>query len=288
MAKIRLLANVNCDHVLSLAEPLLAGGRISYQDQGRRLGGGAANTGVGLVWAGHEVSIMTRLGDDATADWLLDQAQHFGLDTQYIECVPGETGELLLLVDSEGERTILRQPRPAVLPKSLPLAPCDCLYVNYDGEAVADYMSTMLSQCLVVSQYPRAGQWLRPCHIMIASAPDLALYKNPWRHAQQIAGNDLRWLIITDGDQGATAFCSEQQLRVPALPVTVVDTTGAGDTFAAGLIHALLANTPMQQALTQASTWAAYTLSVSSSIPSEQLKDYLHTTLTSDLLTSHC
>lgn len=288
MAKIRLLANLNCDHVLSLAEPLLAGSRIPYQDQGRRLGGGAANTGVGLVWAGHEVSIMTRLGDDATADWLLDQAQHFGLDTQYIERVPGETGELLILVDSEGERTILRQPRPAVLPKNLPLVACDCLYVNYDGEAVADYMATMLSQCLVISQYPRAGQWHRPCHIMIASAPDLAPYEDAWLHAQQVAGNGLRWLIITNGEQGAKALCGEQQLSVPALPVTVVDTTGAGDTFAAGLIDALLADSSMQDALTQATLWAAYTLSVSSSIPSEQLKDYLQTPPAADFLTSHC
>lgn len=288
MAKIRLLANLNCDHVLSLAEPLLAGGRILYQDQGRRVGGGAANTGVGLVWAGHEVRIMSRLGDDAIGDWLLDQAQRFGLDTQYIERVPGETGELLILVDSEGERTILRQPRPAVLPKSLPLVPDDCLYVNYDGEAVADYMSTMLSQCLVVSQYPRAGQWHRPCHIMIASAPDLAPYEDAWLHALQVAGNGLRWLIITDGAQGATAISGKQQVSVPAVPVMVVDTTGAGDTFAAGLIHALLAGTAMPEALAQATLWAAYTLSVSSSIPSEQLKDYLQTTPTADFVPSHC
>ena len=288
MAKIRLLANLNCDHVLSLAEPLLAGSRISYQDQGRRVGGGGANTGVGLVWAGHEVSIMTRLGNDATGDWLLDQAQRFGLNTQYIERVSGETGELLLLVDSQGERTILRQPRPTLLPQPLPLAACDCLYVNYDGDAVADYMSTMLSQCLVVSQYPRAGQWRRPCHIMIASALDLAAYEDTWQHAQQVAGDSLRWLIITDGAQGAKALCGEQQLSVPALPVTVVDTTGAGDTFAAGLIHALLAGTAMPEALAQATVWAAYTLSVSSSIPSEQLKDYLQTTPTADFVPSHC
>jgi sugar/nucleoside kinase (ribokinase family) len=40
-------------------------------DQGRRLGGGAANTGIGLVWAGHEVIIASRIGLDETGDWLL-------------------------------------------------------------------------------------------------------------------------------------------------------------------------------------------------------------------------
>jgi hypothetical protein len=50
MSRILLLANLNCDHVLSLAEPLVAGARLQYVDQGRRLGGGAANTGIG--WCG--------------------------------------------------------------------------------------------------------------------------------------------------------------------------------------------------------------------------------------------
>ena len=40
MANILLVANLNCDHVLSLAEPLVAGARMQYVDQGRRLGGG--------------------------------------------------------------------------------------------------------------------------------------------------------------------------------------------------------------------------------------------------------
>ena len=74
MSRILLLANLNCDHVLSLAEPLVAGARLQYVDQGRRLGGGAANTGIGLVWAGHEVIIASRIGLDETGDWLLEQA----------------------------------------------------------------------------------------------------------------------------------------------------------------------------------------------------------------------
>src|SRR5690554_6051314 len=111
MANIVLLANLNCDHVLLLGEPLAAGGRLQYRDQGRRLGGGAANTGVGLLWAGHNVAIASRVGRDETGDWLLQAAAELGLDTRYVEQFDGETGELLILVDSQGERTILRQAR---------------------------------------------------------------------------------------------------------------------------------------------------------------------------------
>lgn len=120
MSRILLLANLNCDHVLSLSEPLVAGARLQYLDQGRRLGGGAANTGIGLVWAGHEVTIASRIGLDETGDWLLEQAAGYGLDCSHVERFGGETGELLILVDSTGERTILRRPRRPDLPGDLP------------------------------------------------------------------------------------------------------------------------------------------------------------------------
>ncbi|MBO1520089.1 PfkB family carbohydrate kinase [Oceanisphaera pacifica] len=277
MAKIRLLANLNCDHVLLLDEPLHAGGRLHYKDQGRRLGGGGANTGTGLLWAGHEVSILAQVGQDATGNWLLQEASNLGLDIRHIEQFDGETGELLVLVDDRGERTILRQHRRLALPSSLPSSPVDCLYVNYEGAEVATYMAQMAKHSLVVSQYPKGGKDARPCQVMIASATDLAQQQDLWQHAQQLAGPGLQWLVVTHGEQGVEAFSAQQHLQIPARMVSVVDATGAGDAFAGGVIHGLLADLPMATVLTQASQWAAYTLSSSSSIPSEQLKHYLHT-----------
>jgi fructokinase len=42
-------------------------------------------------------------------------------------------------------------------------------------------------------------------------------------------------------DQGAAAVCAAGEVRVPARPVQVVDTVGAGDAFMVGLIDALWA-----------------------------------------------
>ena len=297
MANIRLLANLNCDHVLVLDEPLIAGSRMQYRDQGRRLGGGGTNTGIGLLWAGHNVRILSRVGNDETGDWLLQAATELGLDMSEVEQFDGDTGELLVLVDAVGERTILRQHRVPALPSPLPRSSVDCLYVNVEGADVASYMSEMVSQTLVISQYPKGGSWPRPCQIMIASYTDLksglsqglntclsadsnahliGQQDNLWHHAKELAGDSLQWLIITHGEQGAEAFSATQHLRVPAPVVSVVDATGAGDAFAGGLIHGLLAKLPMASALAQAGDWAAYTLSSSSSIPSERLKHYLH------------
>lgn len=301
MANIRLLANLNCDHVLALDVPLIAGRRLQYQDQGRRLGGGGANTGIGLLWAGHQARILSRVGSDETGNWILQAAAELGLDISEVEQFSGDTGELLVLVDDVGERTILRQHKLPRLPSKLPDSAVDCLYVNYDGAEAAAYMTQMLERTLVVSQYPKGGLWSRPCQIMIASYADLNAGLNGglnanlntdlradlcadltahqsllWQHAQRLAGDSLQWLVVTNGEHGAEAFSAEQHIQVPAPVVSVVDATGAGDAFAGGLIHALLAKLPMASALAQAGLWAGYTLSSSSSIPSERLKHYLH------------
>ena len=234
MSRILLLANLNCDHVLSLSEPLVAGARLQYVDQGRRLGGGAANTGIGLVWAGHEVIIASRIGLDEAGDWLLEQAAGYGLDCSHVERFGGETGELLILVDSTGERTILRRPRRPDLPGDLPVEGVDCLYVNYPGTAIIGYMRQMLGKSFVVAQYPKGGQARRPCHVLVASRSDLGEVSDPWLHARQLAGDQLEWLVLTEGKAGAVAIHGEEQIRVAARPVSVVDTTGAGDAFAGG------------------------------------------------------
>ncbi|MFM4704695.1 PfkB family carbohydrate kinase [Aeromonas bivalvium] len=275
MSRILLLANLNCDHVLSLSEPLVAGARLHYVDQGRRLGGGAANTGIGLVWAGHRVAIASRIGLDETGDWLLAEARSHGLDCQHVERFGGETGELLILVDATGERTILRQPRRPDLPGQLPQSGVDCLYVNYPGGAVAQYMASMLEQCLVVAQYPKGGKHPRPCHLLVASRSDLGEMTDPWAHALALAGDKLQWLVLTEGKEGAVAIHGEERIRVAARPVSVVDTTGAGDAFAAGLIHGLARGMAMADALQCAVDWGAFAVASQSSIPSQALKSWL-------------
>jgi sugar/nucleoside kinase (ribokinase family) len=60
------------------------------------------------------------------------------------------------------------------------------------------------------------------------------------RIQQAMQGTRLRIAAITQGPEGCTIVTPEHMLSVPARPVEVVDTTGAGDAFAAGLSYGLL------------------------------------------------
>jgi sugar/nucleoside kinase (ribokinase family) len=67
-------------------------------------------------------------------------------------------------------------------------------------------------------------------------------------------------LVVKRGAQGALALAGEQLVSVPAYAVRVSDTTGAGDTFDAGILAAWLRGEPLPRCLALASACAALTV----------------------------
>jgi len=86
--------------------------------------------------------------------------------------------------------------------------------------------------------------------------------------ARVILERGLEQVVITLGAQGAVALARgwDEPFHVPVLPVDVVDTTGAGDAFVAGLSHALAAGAGLKLAVQAAARVAAWTVSSSESV----------------------
>jgi len=60
---------------------------------------------------------------------------------------------------------------------------------------------------------------------------------------QELFRRGVRGLVVKRGAEGATLFCGETRLSVPAYRTRVVDPTGAGDAFAGGFV-ATIAHAP--------------------------------------------
>ncbi|MGB0895382.1 MAG: PfkB family carbohydrate kinase [Parashewanella sp.] len=277
MAKILLIANLNCDRVLHLDKPIHLGGRFLYEDSGRRLGGGGANTGIALVMAGHQVSLSSQVGDDQLGDWLVHQAQQKQLDCTHIKRHQQCTKELLLMVTPDGERTIIRPKRP-LFELGLPEQwhEWDALYINTSAQGASSWSQSALNNTLVVAQLAK-DERSRPCHVLIASATDMLgrSHLPCWQYGFQIAGNSLKYFIVTNGEHGATLFTENEQFQIAADKTHVIDATGAGDAYAAGLIHGLVSKASIFDAMKIAAAWAACAVASESSIPSSRLEQYL-------------
>jgi sugar/nucleoside kinase (ribokinase family) len=75
--------------------------------------------------------------------------------------------------------------------------------------------------------------------ILFANAAELAAMTGEDDHEAGLAklAGRVPLLVVTHGDQGATALANGERASVPAEPIErLVDTTGAGDLFAAGFL----------------------------------------------------
>ena len=88
----------------------------------------------------------------------------------------------------------------------------------------------------------RIGGMLAAADIVKVSDEDLRWLEGAGEVAALARGllaRGPRVVLVTEGARGARAFAEGAEVAVPARPVTVADTVGAGDTFNAGVLDAL-------------------------------------------------
>ena len=83
-------------------------------------------------------------------------------------------------------------------------------------------------------------------------------------------------LIVTKGENGASIFAGEEQVSVPAMPIgKVVDTTGAGDLFAAGYLFGRVTGASMLQSAELASMCAGEVICHFGARPAQDLFGFI-------------
>jgi sugar/nucleoside kinase (ribokinase family) len=260
-ARIVVVGSVAQDDVVTLRQPLRAGCHLDAAGRSLRLGGGGANTAIPLRRAGHRVVLVAAVGADWVAEWLLAELRAAGIDVSAIAGVPGDSTRSLVLVDPGGERTIvnLRRCREAGPPLRLSSLEADALYARSRDLDLAGLLAEAAERSLVVAHIPPHEAGSRPAHVLVGSETDLSpdFLADPWAGGRRIAGAGLRLVVVTRGPRGATAFGASERVAVPAPAVPVVDSTAAGDVFAAGLVHALVLGRPTRAAIETAVAWGA-------------------------------
>lgn len=241
------------DIVVALHSPIHVASDTEAAISHRR-GGSAANVASSAAIGGQRVRFLGQVGDDPTADVLLDELRQSGVDVSLVRR-SGTTGTIIVIVDAEGERTMLTDRRACLEladPEPSWLEGVSCLHVPLYSLVDApigataqtligwahersipvsiDASSTSLIASIGVAQVNRLLSELTPA--VIFANEDEA---NMLGIAGPI-GNALT--VVKRGPKSALVFSNQGlAVEVPAIPVAAgSDTTAAGDAFAAGFL----------------------------------------------------
>ncbi|MFA7441491.1 MAG: carbohydrate kinase family protein [Sphingomonadaceae bacterium] len=280
MARILVIGAVALDRPIWLNRPLYSGGRAYGRSKSGslegRLGGGGANAGCALHAAGHQVVVAAILANDADGVQASRLAEAAGLDLSLTTTRPGTSSRTLILIDPAGERTIIgidgllrdeETPRPSIaLPSSDgDFHPCG-LFIRTAYDGAAEWAAVVRGPVLL--HWP-APHFDGEADVVVASADDLTpeVAASPYEIARAQLGPQLTWVVVTHGANGAVAHGPDRRISAPVPRREARDTTGAGDIFAAGLLDALIAGAPMEQALEHACRWGGAAVLVEGSAP---------------------
>jgi sugar/nucleoside kinase (ribokinase family) len=236
-------------------------------------GGSAANTTVGVVSFGGRAAFIGRVGDDAFGEIyrhdLMTAGVHFAASIAPEGSEP--TGRCLVIVMPDAQRTMCtflgagRLLDPSVVDDSI-VAASQILYLegylwdepsaklaflhaadvaHRDGREVA----LSLSDPFCVERHRDAFRELVAGHvdILFANEPEIcSLFEvDDLDRAIETVAAQCSIAAITCGAQGSVVAANGERHAVPAAPAQVVDTTGAGDLYAAGFLSGYTRGRPL-------------------------------------------
>jgi ribokinase len=269
---ITVFGSINVDLVCRVAHLPHPGETVSGQDYVLIPGGKGANQALAARRAGAGVRLIGTIGDDDLGKVALSELTPAGVDLSGVSRRQGTTGVAIIPVDDAGENMIVLSPGANAVTRAEQV-PAGGIG---RGDTLLLQMEVPFEENLKVARAAAAAG----ARVVLSVAPFLALSPEEvaavsilvvnqheaadFARSLQLAGDGAeatvtalsarlgRTVIATLGPDGAIAAGSDGVIKVPAIPVKPVDTTGAGDTFAGVLAAYLDEGADMRSAMARA------------------------------------
>ncbi|HVA88286.1 MAG TPA: PfkB family carbohydrate kinase [Chloroflexota bacterium] len=228
-------------------------------------GGSAANTAAWLAWLGAPVGLVAAVGADMAGDLLTERLRRRGVRDAVTRVAHLATGVMIMEVLSgrPGPPTVdrgandslrLDAPQLALLGEARWLHCTAYAFLGEDSQgsvrdaaAIAREAGAMISldlgaahlaHHLGLDHYQTLIRQLGP-DLLLANEEEAALLAQPGETPLAALARFAPMAILKRGQDGCEVIRGETEWRYPATPATVVDPLGAGDAFAAGVLHGL-------------------------------------------------
>jgi ribokinase len=291
VSRVVVLGDVMVDVVARLSGPVavVSDSEASISFAG---GGSAANVAAWLAFAGATPVLVGRIGDDDRGASAAAALRGAGVDARLVVDDKRPTGTCVVLVGPGGERSMLPDPganvalAPADLGDSLLTAGGHLHVTGYSlvrpgpRPAARSAIARAAASGMSVSVDPSSAALLSLGFLDLADGAGLLLpnveeaaaltgLSDVVRAARALTSR-FPEVVVKLGAEGALWTNGSDEVRVPAArpPGAVVDTTGAGDAFVAGLLAARLRGARPREALAAGCGLAAQAVATSGARPS--------------------
>ncbi|WP_158750215.1 carbohydrate kinase family protein [Acidobacterium sp. S8] len=249
-----------------------AGAKIEYRTASVLPGGQVATTVVACQQWGLKSRYIGKLGDDTAATLHQEAFARAGVESHLLIVPGGASPQSLILVDSDGERTVLcrRDERMVLQPGDLKrewVVQARALHVDGHDTAAATLAARWAREAGIPvigdldEPYPGVEELLENIDYLIVSRDfpvrlmEMDDLEDALRSMHERFGSVLA--AATLGQDGVLAWDGKEFHHAAAYCVPVVDTTGAGDIFHAGFIYGLLQGWPLERQMDFACAAAA-------------------------------
>jgi fructokinase len=238
---------------------------IDIVESDEHVGGSPLNVAVGLARLGRDVDFLTYIADDAYGRRITEYLNAAGVQLVSESRTAERTATARSTIAEDGSADYVFD-LDWQLSGTPPVAPP--LFVH-TGSIAAVQDPGCLAVAALIDTYRVSATVTFDPNVRPSLIADRDLARERIEHLVErsdivkVSEEDLRWIdpdrpperiaqtwlalgpaivAVTMADRGAAAVCAAGVARVPARPVQVVDTVGAGDAFMVGLIDALWAS----------------------------------------------
>ena len=257
--RVACIGAANIDRKLSANGPLRMG-TSNPARQYESFGGVARNVAENLARLGAEVSLVTAVGDDMAGTALVAHGRSIGIDMRAAVLAGTSSGTYTAVLDAAGEMALAmadmalyERMTPEMVLESVPAADLVVADLNLPRETVTALIGAVRPLVLVAVSEPKMTRLPADLHglrLLILNAGELGarLGRNVSGDAQvaaacrEVLAQGAQDVVVTAGARGIWFTAQDTVTHLDALPVEVVDVTGAGDAFAAAVCWALVHN----------------------------------------------
>ena len=233
-------------------------------------GGGALITAAHLAALGRPSALLARFGTDAVSEALFGEIEALGLDLQFLDRHETAGPQLTVVMVHDGDRAFLSRraghARPAGFEAALAWSGASHLHIAEYAtlHEMPDAIAKAKSHGLTVSLDPSWDADLIRDPLFFERATGTDIFLPNMEEAEALTGKTdpgaalavlqrhFPVVALKRGGEGAILAANGTVIDLPSPRVEVVDTTGAGDAFNAGFIHAWLNGADDRTALTAA------------------------------------